>query len=400
MNDLLPNIRALSFDFSVSINDVRNFVERYLLHARRSDFQQSVFEAYLRRTTILTIQAILLFLLGFLLISWPTDYLYFTSKSAVRALFQFRICIAVAFVLVILGLEYSERLQKNVFMIGSILSLIAVTFPGYFLGPPEEVRLPFLYLVIPIPFIPAFFRIKLPQRIVLTFLVPIFYVTPFLLFISEPHNYYVLFNVTFAMIVISIILGHMVYHMERKRFFRRRELRNQRQKIERMARMDNLTGHLNRKTFFKQLRTEFERSVRSDSNLSFMMVDLDHFKEVNDTYGHLVGDTVLERFGEILSTNTRKSDISARYGGEEFAVLLPETPSEKAEVTAQRLLDKFGSEIFTLESGEEFSVTCSIGITERTESMEDEEDLIEWADRALYRAKEKGRNRYEIKQES
>jgi diguanylate cyclase (GGDEF)-like protein len=380
----------------VSTEEVRDFVERYLLHAGRSKYEQAMFEAFLRRKSPLMIQVILIFLLGFLLLTWPTDYLYFSSEPIIQALASFRISIGAGILIAIVGLEFCTWVQKHIYVIGSCLVLASAVFPGYFLGTFNTVRLPFLYLVIPMPFIPAFFRIRLPQRIFLTILVPLAYVIPFLFFASGSPNYYILMNVTAAVVMISVLLGHMVYHLERKRFFRRRTLRSQRQKIKRLARRDALTGLLNRKTFFSNLNTEYERSVRANSNLSLMMIDIDNFKVVNDTYGHMVGDTVLERFGEILSSKTRKNDIAGRYGGEELAVILPETTAEKATVMADRLLSSFEAETFTDESGEEFTVTCSIGLTERTDSTEDVEDLVEWADRALYRAKARGRNRFEV----
>jgi diguanylate cyclase (GGDEF)-like protein len=123
------------------------------------------------------------------------------------------------------------------------------------------------------------------------------------------------------------------------------------------------------------------------------MVDLDHFKKVNDTMGHLAGDYVLKETAELLKKSLRKSDVAARYGGEEFAVLLPETPQEGAFILAERIREKLASTCFNY--GEQaIYVTMSIGIAAYSHKTDSSNaDLIKKADTALYRAKEGGRNR-------
>jgi diguanylate cyclase (GGDEF)-like protein len=123
------------------------------------------------------------------------------------------------------------------------------------------------------------------------------------------------------------------------------------------------------------------------------MVDLDHFKKVNDTMGHLAGDYVLKETAELLKKSLRKSDVAARYGGEEFAVLLPETPQEGAFILAERIREKLASTCFNY--GEQaIYVTMSIGIAAYSPKTDSSNaDLIKKADTALYRAKEGGRNR-------
>jgi two-component system cell cycle response regulator len=138
---------------------------------------------------------------------------------------------------------------------------------------------------------------------------------------------------------------------------------------------------------------EMYRAKRYKFPLTLLMADLDHFKKVNDTMGHLAGDYVLRETAELLKKSLRKSDVAARYGGEEFAVLLPETPQEGAFILAERLREKLAATCFNY--GEHtIYVTMSIGIAAHSpETDSSNADLIKKADTALYRAKEDGRNR-------
>jgi diguanylate cyclase (GGDEF)-like protein len=154
-----------------------------------------------------------------------------------------------------------------------------------------------------------------------------------------------------------------------------------------------LTKLTNYQRFQEVLDEEMYRAKRYKFPLTLLMVDLDHFKKVNDTLGHLAGDHVLRETSELLRKSLRKSDIAARYGGEEFAVLLPETPQEGAFILAERLREKLAAMSFNYGDQVIF-VTMSVGIavySPKTDSSN--ADLIKKADTALYRAKEEGRNR-------
>jgi diguanylate cyclase (GGDEF)-like protein len=138
---------------------------------------------------------------------------------------------------------------------------------------------------------------------------------------------------------------------------------------------------------------EMYRAKRYKFPLTLLMADLDHFKKVNDTMGHLAGDYVLRETAELLKKSLRKSDVAVRYGGEEFAVLLPETPQEGAFILAERLREKLASSCFKYNE-QAIYVTMSIGIAAHSpETDSSNADLIKKADTALYRAKEDGRNR-------
>ncbi len=163
------------------------------------------------------------------------------------------------------------------------------------------------------------------------------------------------------------------------------------QKIYRMATTDALTGLFSRQYFRQQLIDTFYRSERYQRPFSLIMADLDDFKAVNDTYGHPIGDIVLEGAGRIIADIIRHEDCAARYGGEEFMILLPETPPSKARFPAERL--RAGLEGFTFQAEDKrFSVTISVGIAGFPENASTMDELIEKVDQALYEAKRSGKN--------
>lgn len=155
---------------------------------------------------------------------------------------------------------------------------------------------------------------------------------------------------------------------------------------------DALTRIYNRHTFDDRLVYELKRRQRYGHELSLLMVDLDHFKAVNDTYGHKAGDMVLREMGAILRKALRSTDLAARYGGEEFVVLLPHTSEVDAHMLAERIRSLVESATFSFE-GREFSVTASIGVAAMEAGcFNRDEDLLLKADKALYEAKNNGRN--------
>jgi two-component system cell cycle response regulator len=161
----------------------------------------------------------------------------------------------------------------------------------------------------------------------------------------------------------------------------------------RMARFDELTGVSNRRYLLDRLMQEMLRAQRYGSPLCILMIDLDHFKRINDTYGHIMGDTVLATVAGILRQTVRATDIPGRYGGEEFCVVLTETKREGAHLVAERLRRRIAAEAFPAADGNTFHVTCSIGLAQYHEDIKEVLALIERADQALYRAKAAGRDR-------
>ncbi len=161
---------------------------------------------------------------------------------------------------------------------------------------------------------------------------------------------------------------------------------------------DSMTGLFKHSIIKERLKSEMERTKRNHSKLTFAMIDLDHFKKINDTYGHLMGDNVIKRLARLLKVRMRNSDIIGRYGGEEFSVILPECGAEQAKEIFDELRRVFGEMTYNIE-GEKFTVTCSIGISEFCDNITMEE-FINQADQALYKVKESGRNRVVIYQQS
>jgi len=170
-----------------------------------------------------------------------------------------------------------------------------------------------------------------------------------------------------------------------------RELERAYAEVERLAQTDPLTGLANRRHFMEALELEVERTDRYHRPLSLISLDMDHFKEVNDSHGHGAGDDVLREAARVLRSVCRDVDLPARLGGEELALLLPETDAVGARIVAERIRERIAAGTHTSPSGESFRVTASLGVaTARQESTG--EALLQAADQALYRAKDAGRN--------
>jgi diguanylate cyclase (GGDEF)-like protein/PAS domain S-box-containing protein len=169
-------------------------------------------------------------------------------------------------------------------------------------------------------------------------------------------------------------------------------LRDKTVELELLATRDPLTGCYNRRAFFEKYETLFEAAVKEKEGLVFIMIDIDHFKVINDQYGHANGDKVIKFIAETLIINSRPEDVVGRYGGEEFSIIMPHSNEEQATVLAERLRNEIqikGHDLFT----DKRTVTVSVGIAMLVDSVDDRMLLINNADDALYLAKEQGRNR-------
>ncbi len=164
------------------------------------------------------------------------------------------------------------------------------------------------------------------------------------------------------------------------------------EKLERMATTDALTGLYNRRRFFEMLENAVADGLRYERPLGLIMCDIDHFKSINDTYGHPMGDEVLRRVARVLNDVARTTDRVCRIGGEEFAIILPQTDYQGAEQLAERFRQEIARQEFR-HQGRDFSITLSLGICVLPEHARHKEELIQRADQALYQAKEGGRNR-------
>ncbi|SDZ76141.1 response regulator receiver modulated diguanylate cyclase [Desulfuromusa kysingii] len=188
--------------------------------------------------------------------------------------------------------------------------------------------------------------------------------------------------------------ARMNRHLER--WQRLLELRQSKEQLQKMALTDPLTKLGNRATFDMSIKQASACSQRSGVPYSLLMIDLDHFKRFNDTYGHQTGDSVLRLVADAIQTSARNADICCRYGGEEFAVILPDTKGNNAEVLAKRI-HKQVAKVSQQQPAGRLPITISIGIScaNRGSNIHPAQ-LIEEADQALYQAKENGRNRTEV----
>jgi diguanylate cyclase (GGDEF)-like protein len=161
--------------------------------------------------------------------------------------------------------------------------------------------------------------------------------------------------------------------------------------VKTLAEKDSLTLLYNHGAFHEKLQIELERAARYGRAISVIMIDLDCFKEINDTYGHLVGDRILLMTAGVLCAHLRKSDIAARYGGDEFAVILPETDLSAASTIAGRIASGISEVRMDTEKGDEIHFTASIGYAACLSDSKERDGILNVADRLMYESKRRGR---------
>lgn len=171
----------------------------------------------------------------------------------------------------------------------------------------------------------------------------------------------------------------------------KRKLVQQNKQLHELATRDPLTECLNRRSFFEYLEAEFTGAQNSDGALCCVMVDIDHFKRVNDTHGHTVGDEVIKAVARILKGSIREEDHAGRYGGEEFCLLLPGMDLQQARLVAERCRERIAS-----QTDVTFDITASFGLASISSGPASPEEMVDWADKALYVSKESGRNRVTV----
>ncbi len=168
------------------------------------------------------------------------------------------------------------------------------------------------------------------------------------------------------------------------------------QHLEYQSQVDSLTGLFNRRAFEKKVEEEFERAKRYHHPLSLLILDIDNFKNINDTYGHQGGDAALVKIGETLKDKTRRSDFPSRYGGEEFVLVLPETDAENAVQVAEKIHEDVRTSQFGT-AAKPFVLTVSIGLSSTSnKEYSDWREMLKDADYALYLAKNTGKDRVEV----
>lgn len=196
---------------------------------------------------------------------------------------------------------------------------------------------------------------------------------------------------------IKDVRSQAIFDRERRILFGVIQDITERKKVEkelkRLAQTDPLTGLANRRYFMQLAEHELLRSQRYGGELSILMIDIDYFKKINDSYGHHVGDLVIQSLSNICRNTLREIDVIGRIGGEEFAVVLPQTAGQSALKVAERLRETIANAVFTPEPDVPIRFTVSIGVTTLTDQQSNMQTLLCFADKALYDAKLDGRNK-------
>ena len=215
------------------------------------------------------------------------------------------------------------------------------------------------------------------------------------LWVYRPHvlnsELEILQTVAFLLVMAEItVIGGFISGLRGKLRQRNRELGAAMEQIRELVNVDSLTGVYNRRRLFEVIHEESSRYSRSPGSFSICLLDIDHFKQVNDTYGHQAGDIILKAVAQGVAGDLRTIDCFGRYGGEEFLIVLPQTPLDGARIKAERVLARVASLKFPL-IGDGFQITVSIGVAEY-HNDETTDDTLQRADKALYEAKDAGRN--------
>ncbi len=186
-----------------------------------------------------------------------------------------------------------------------------------------------------------------------------------------------------------VFMGGYIHNLQQQFRAQRVSLRQAHDRLARIAVRDELTGLFNRRHFLERLDEELMRHDRGGPPVHLALIDLDHFKRINDNYGHRAGDQVLQRFATVAGQCLRRSDVLARYGGEEFVILFPQADYADCEAAITRLRERFAAEPYRFDTGLRVTLSCGLAGHQRQESAA---TFIDRADKALYQAKAGGRN--------
>jgi diguanylate cyclase (GGDEF)-like protein len=199
--------------------------------------------------------------------------------------------------------------------------------------------------------------------------------------------------------VIGMLACYSIEFYARRDFFLTQQLemeeealRDSEKKYRELSIVDDLTQLYNSRHFYFQLKIELDRSNRYEQPLTLLLIDLDDFKQFNDAYGHVEGDQVLLRLGQVVKRCLRQTDSAYRYGGEEFTILLPMTTSKDGAVTAERIRSEFKKENFSPVPGQDVHVTVSIGLAQY-KPQEDMKVFVHRVDQLMYQGKKNGKDR-------
>ena len=376
-----------------SLPKPKRFLERLLVEADEPSDGPLAFRRYASRTTVRLVQSLAFLGCGLSVLFWPMDFVVFAhDRHRLHVAFAWRTIIALSTLLI--GLLGPSLRRGGAAAMAAITAfffgLVSVTFlTASRMGGPTT---PWLYAVFAVPLFTTMMLVPLHERLLLVYgalataLGTYFVAEPS--YVADPHLPAFL-GVLAGVSLLFVGVGHMLFAVIRTNFEQRQELR-------RLSRTDSLTGVANHSHLRSIAGHEIARARRSGESVSLLMIDVDHFKSINDAFGHAVGDAVLKELARLFVSTVREIDAVGRVGGEEFAVVLPATKLATATEVAERLrLAVEGTSSFARHAPAR--CTVSIGCAQLSPGDDDLDGLLKRADQALYDAKQRGRNRVEAR---
>ncbi len=368
----------------------------WLTLTEATDDLESQYRAhYLAADARQTILAIAIWLVPAVLLAYA-DYLTFGLSSVFAALAALRLafCAYSLYTIAALKKVATARQYDNLFLRWAAVSIIVVLILNYswarYVPPNGAITVLILFSAYMV--FPNRLRVRIIPPLVLS-------VGNLLLQLAvEPINPESLLTMIVALImanVLGIIFSTWLQNHRRTEFRARLEEARAREELYRLASIDDLTGILNRRKLMQLAAEEYEQTKNDDRPLSALMIDIDHFKRLNDNCGHETGDLILTDFTAYVTATLQQKNIWGRLGGDEFVLVLPDLPCDQARHIAEQLRSGFDGESFP-RLKEAPNYTISIGITEAQPRDKCFDDVLKRADKALYRAKRNGRNRTEV----
>ncbi len=364
------------------------YLERLLVDPDELPDGPQAFTAYAQRTTVRLICALAVFGCGLSVLFWPMDFVVFASDALrLRTAFGWRLAILISTTALLLlsrsllAGRWRPRLTITLFFYAATSFTFATASQ---MGGPTT---PWLYVLYALPLFTTMMLVRLLERIVIVYGgLAVALATYFAIHPEHSRDTFLpaFLGVLAGVSMLFVGVGHMLYAVIRTAFEQRQELR-------RLSRTDPLTAVANHGHLRAIANHEIARARRAGTPLSLLMIDVDHFKPVNDAFGHAVGDAVLTELAALLVRVVREIDHVGRMGGEEFAIVLPNTPLATAVEVAERVRHSVeGTASFATHAP--VRCTVSVGCAELVPD-DDTDALLRRADRALYDAKQQGRNR-------
>lgn len=390
----------------MEINTISNaFTLRFCDRGLEAEFQRDAFARNIKRTRLTCLVAVFMYAIFYLM-----DREIIPELQVHCLLIRFAIvCPAILLSLFITYTKFNYRLRNITTLIcGGLSSLGIIYMIAHASSPGNHIYYGGLVLCV------LFYYLFIPEWVIsniVSWLTFIAFEVVVLFFVEVPWEYRFGNSFIFFFFNLSGMFAcYMLQRSERLAFWQRRTIERQSKELqlaldrvqgewrqaESLARLDPLTGLANRRHFFDLIDRELARYDRHPQAMSLLMIDVDHFKQFNDCYGHQVGDLVLQQVADTINQTIRKPDTACRYGGEEFVVLLPETGVNAAVNLAQRLLESI-AETTVAHKQKLLGVTASIGVgTLGDDEVGEAATLLERADQALYSAKNSGRNQLRV----